>query len=100
MKLSKFFFHNKLHLHGHLNSPAHTHLSNTLDNLPTGSSAIIISLSGGKHISSRLASIGLTIGSEIQVLQNYHHGPIIITVRGVRLALGRGEANKIKVKAI
>ena len=100
MKLSKFFFHNKLHLHGHLQSNAHAQPSNTLDNLPPGCSGIIVNLSGGKHISSRLASIGLTIGSEVQVLQNYHHGPIIITVRGVRLALGRGEANKIEVKVL
>lgn len=100
MKLPKLFFHNKLRLHGHLHSHAHERSSNTLENLPTGSRAVIISLSGGKHISSRLASIGLTIGSEVQVLQNYHRGPIIITVRGIRLALGRGEASKIGVKAI
>jgi len=70
----------------------------TLDNLPTGSSALISALSGGKHISSRLASIGLTVGTEIHILQNYNHGPIILSVRGVRLALGRGEASRIEVK--
>lgn len=69
----------------------------TLDNLPAGSSAFISALSGGKHISSRLASIGLTVGTEIHVLQNYHRGPIILSVRGVRLALGRGEASRIEV---
>ncbi len=98
MKLSKFFFQNKIRLHGHIQ--AQSGFSNTLDTLPTGSRAIITNLSGRKHISSRLASIGLTIGSEIQVLQNYHRGPIIIAVRGVRLALGRGEANKIEVKEL
>jgi ferrous iron transport protein A len=95
MKLTKKIFNFKSHDHGQ----AQIHLSKTLDALPTGSSAQIINHTGGRHISARLASIGLTIGSEVQIIQNYRHGPIIISVRGVRLALGRGEANKIGVKA-
>lgn len=96
MKFSDHFFRFRSHHHNNL-PKGHP---KTLDDLPSGSSAIIASLSGGKHISSRLASIGLTIGTEIQIIQNYHHGPIILSVRGVRLAIGRGEANKIEVKAI
>ena len=68
-----------------------------LSELPTGRHAVIQTISGGKHISSRLAAIGLTAGVEIQILQNYGRGPLILSVRGVRLALGRGEAQKIQV---
>jgi ferrous iron transport protein A len=95
MKLTKNIFHFRSHHQHQL-----TGQRDTLDELPTGSSAVIMNLSGGKHISSRLASIGMTIGSEVQILQNYHHGPIILSVRGVRLALGRGEAKKIEVESL
>jgi len=32
------------------------------------------------------------------MVQNFGRGPLIVLVRGTRLALGRGEAAKIKVK--
>ncbi len=94
MKLPKRFFHSRTNPH-RITLPRGTM---TLDQLPAGSSAIIANLSSGKHISSRLATIGLTVGTQIQILQNYHHGPIILSVRGVRLAIGRGEAHKIEVR--
>ncbi|MBU1749340.1 MAG: ferrous iron transport protein A [Chloroflexi bacterium] len=34
------------------------------------------------------------------MVQNYGHGPIIVTVRDTRIALGRGEAGKIWVHPV
>lgn len=58
----------------------------------------IVEITGGKEFLSRMASLGLTKGSAVKVLQNYGKGPIIVLVRNTRIALGRGEAGKILVE--
>jgi ferrous iron transport protein A len=52
---------------------------------------------GGHHFLSRLASLGFTPGARLRVVQNYGRGPIIVSVRETRVALGRGESEKILV---
>ncbi len=69
-----------------------------LSDLPTGTKAVICCLGGGKWLSARAAALGFTPGAEVTVLQNYGHGPVIVMVRGARIALGRGEARKIQVE--
>jgi ferrous iron transport protein A len=66
-----------------------------LDQLPSGVHARVCRLAGGKTFANRLASMGLSVGSTLQVLQNRPHGPILVLVRDTRIALGRGEAMKI-----
>ena len=68
-----------------------------LENLAAGEHGTIISFIGGKGLTSRLTSLGFTPGVEVDMTQNYGHGPLIVTVRGSRVALGRGEARKIFV---
>ncbi len=50
-----------------------------------------------RAVTTRLASLGFTPGAEINMTQNYGHGPLIVTVRGTRVALGRQEAARILV---
>lgn len=57
-------------------------------------------MQGGHHFLSRLASLGFTPGARLKVVQNFGHGPIIVNLRDTRVALGRGEADKILVKEI
>jgi ferrous iron transport protein A len=45
-----------------------------------------------------LASLGFTPGTLVNMSQNYGRGPLIVTVRGTRVALGRGEAERIVVR--
>lgn len=55
----------------------------------------------GRHgLVSRLSSLGFTPGARVTMVQNFGHGPIIVMVRGTRIALGRGEAQKIIVTPI
>jgi len=68
-----------------------------LSEIPAGGSAIIASLSEGNEINRRLTSLGFTPGAGIEIIQNFGHGPMIVNVRGSRIALGRGEAKKISV---
>jgi ferrous iron transport protein A len=53
---------------------------------------------GGHDFLSRLASLGFTPGAHVKVVRNAGHGPIIVTLRDTRVALGRGEALKILVE--
>jgi ferrous iron transport protein A len=69
----------------------------SLDRLPSGAAGIVRGLSGGRGFASRLAALGLSIGSEVQMLQNRGNGPLLVLVRHTRIALGRGEAVKIHV---
>jgi len=69
-----------------------------LGELPTGAHAVVRSLLGGKGFSARVASMGVTPGAEVTVIQNYRQGPMLIEVRDTRVALGRGEALKIEVE--
>ena len=68
-----------------------------LSSLPTGEKATVLSFGGGRAVNNRLASLGFTTGVDINMTQNYGFGPLIVTVRGTRVALGRGEAAQIMV---
>jgi ferrous iron transport protein A len=70
-----------------------------LDRLPAGAHAIVRRLGGGKEFANRLAAMGLSVGSRLEVLQNPGHGPMLVLVRDTRIALGRGEAMKIMAEA-
>ena len=71
----------------------------SLVDLKTGARAIIRQLHGGREFSSRLAGLGFSPSTEIVVIQNYGHGPIIVEVRETRVALGRNEANKVLIES-
>jgi len=60
---------------------------------------IVTDLVGGHGMLTRMATLGFTPGAEVTMVQNFGRGPIIVLVRGGRVALGRGEACKIRVRA-
>jgi ferrous iron transport protein A len=66
--------------------------------VPNGEVVTIRHVVGGHHFMSRLASLGFTPGARLRVIQNSGRGPIIVSVRDTRVALGRGEAGKILVE--
>jgi ferrous iron transport protein A len=69
-----------------------------LAELTAGERASIIHLGYGPGIASRLSSLGFTPGVEIMMTQNYGRGPLVVTIRGTRIALGRQEACAIQVQ--
>ncbi|MFZ5909815.1 MAG: FeoA family protein [Chloroflexota bacterium] len=69
-----------------------------MSQLTAGEHATVLSFSGGRAVQNRLASLGFTPGVDVDMTQNYGFGPLIVTVRGTRVALGRGEAAKILVR--
>jgi len=69
-----------------------------LTDLATDEEGAIIELGGGRDFVSRLATLGFTPGAPLRMLQNFGSGPLIVRVRDTRIALGRGEANKVVVR--
>ncbi len=61
---------------------------------------IVQYLAGGRGLTSRLAPLGFTPGARVSMVQNFGRGPIIVMIRGTRIALGRGEAQKILVTPV
>ena len=68
-----------------------------LSQLATDHLATILSFSSGRLEIIRLAALGFTPGAQVSMTQNFGRGPLIVTVRGTRVALGRGEAAQIFV---
>lgn len=68
-----------------------------LNDLGSGETATVREISGGTQFRSRMASLGFTPGALVKMIQNYGHGAVIVSLRGTRVALGRGEARKVGV---
>jgi Fe2+ transport system protein FeoA len=60
----------------------------------------VLDLCCGRLSTNRLISLGFTPGAEVDMTQNYGHGPLIVTVRGGSVAIGRGEARHIRVERL
>ncbi len=74
-----------------------SHNATTLSNLAPGEVGVVQKLAGGWGFMSRLATLGFTPGAELTMVQNFGRGPLIVSIRGTRIALGRGEAAKVYV---
>jgi ferrous iron transport protein B len=72
----------------------------SLSNLPAGACGVVCQFRGGKEFTGRMAALGFTIGAEVDVVQNSGRGAIIVTVRDTHVALGRGEAARVQVRAL
>lgn len=62
-----------------------------------GRKAVIRKLEGGRSVRARLAALGFTPGATVSVIRSSDHGPLLVSLRGSRVALGRGEAASILV---
>jgi len=57
----------------------------------------IISIAGGCGVQMRLASLGILPGQRIKLIKANRAGPMMVSVKGSKIALGRGVINKIIV---
>lgn len=64
-----------------------------------GEKVVVLAVRAGWGLQRRLADLGLTPGVEVKVISSGRPGQVILDVRGSRLALGRGVASKIIVRA-
>ena len=66
---------------------------------PIGQPVLLTKIEAGHRLTHRLTELGLTPGVKLAVTQD-NGGPLMISVRGSRIAIGRGMAQKIRVTAI
>jgi Fe2+ transport system protein FeoA len=57
----------------------------------------IVGLAAGEGLQGRLAAMGLVPGTQLEVIMNSAQGPFIVSVKGSRIILGHGMAQKIMV---
>ena len=59
---------------------------------------IVVSVKGDRRFLSRIASVGLTPGCKITVLQNLKRRPVLVYTRNTQLALDRDDCAAIQVE--
>ena len=64
----------------------------------TGKMLTVTAINGRCGLLRRLADMGLTPGAIVTVVSGCHPGPLLIDIRGSRLGLGFGVAQKVMVK--
>ena len=62
-----------------------------------GETVTVVGIRGGRGLARRLTDMGLTPGIKIKVLTNHMPGPVMIELRGSKVALGHGVSQKIMV---
>ncbi|WP_077369353.1 FeoA family protein [Anaerosalibacter sp. Marseille-P3206] len=67
-----------------------------LNLIDTGEKGVVYDISAGQKASKRLYEMGFNRGSELKVVKN-DRGPIIVSLAGTKIALGRGLAQKILI---
>ncbi|MFW9787794.1 MAG: ferrous iron transport protein A [Candidatus Thorarchaeota archaeon] len=55
---------------------------------------------GQRQVEKRLLDLGLTKGCTFKVVQGRGSGPVLVEVRGTRIALGYGLASKVLVEVL
>jgi len=73
----------------------------TLDQLAYGQRARVVGIDAAAPLGARLRQMGIHPGDEIAVSScGAFRGPLLIEVHGMRVALGRGIAGRIRVEPI
>jgi Fe2+ transport system protein FeoA len=72
----------------------------TLSQAKKGKQYMISEIKGGRSINSHLHAIGIIPDEIIAVINKSAGGPMTISVKGIRIALGRGMAQKILINEI
>lgn len=65
-----------------------------------GEKVRLVAVHAGRGLRARLAAMGLTPGTEVQVVSNHQWGPVIVALKQTRLMLGRGMTQKIHVQSV
>ena len=75
----------------------HDRLHRPLSTVLAGSFVVLRRIRAGKELEARLLAMGFVPGERLEVCRNSAHGPLLVGVKGSRVMLGRGMAEKIAV---
>jgi ferrous iron transport protein A len=70
----------------------------SLARVEAGETVTVAAVKVGWGMQRRLADLGLTPGTEIKMINSGRDGPVVLEIRGSRLALGQDVAAKIIVR--
>ncbi len=70
-----------------------------LSSIQTGQDVIIESIQFDTRLRRKLQDMGLTPGVKLNIVSKSLLGPIVVEVRGTRVALGKGIVSNIQVSA-
>ena len=73
--------------------------SQPLSETPVGHKVRLVAIDGGRKLTRRLLALGLTLGSEVEVLHHRSRG-VVVAKQGNRVALGRGIAEKLRAEIL
>jgi ferrous iron transport protein A len=65
--------------------------------LSEGEEGDVVEVRGGRGLAQRLADMGLTPSTKVKVIKSCPPGPMLVSFRDSRIALGRGITMKIFV---
>jgi len=71
-----------------------------LSSARAGKTYTLVSLIGGEGFREKISAMGLSSGVSFRIIANSGHGPVGLEVRNTRLGIGRGMAEKIRVREI
>ena len=70
-----------------------------LSEVKSGKTVKVVSVNAGRMLRSRLEGMGILPGTTMRVLKN-GWGPVLVEVMGRKIAIGRGQAEKIAVEEV
>lgn len=69
-----------------------------LSGVGSGTSVVLRRIRGGQDLLNRLLALGFVPGATVEVRHNERSGPLLVAVKGDRIMLGRGMAEKMMVE--
>ncbi len=60
----------------------------------------ILQVGHGEKFKKRLSDMGIYKDAQVRIIRNDIPGPLILDIKGSRLILGRGQAQKIMVEGV
>jgi len=69
-----------------------------LSAVSSGKQVEILRFQAGRGLQARLASMGILPGVGVRVVRNDSFGPLVLGLKGTRLMLGRGVADRVLVR--
>lgn len=70
-----------------------------LNEMNAGAHATVTGISGGKDMVRKMMSLGLTVGSEIELLHQRGKG-VVVRSKGTRIAIGESIAEHLSVESL
>ena len=66
----------------------------------SGKTVKLVGLNAGNDLRSRLAALGMVPNVDITVVRSGHPGPFVVSIKGSKIVLGRGMAEKVIVEQV